>query len=219
MTLFQVVKLLFVRTERSIKEFVKFYPVVSVIVIIHILLWLIIDVLYLPIGHLIYNYGVGHNLSIHLYGEYWRLITPIFLHAGFSHFIFNSFALVIFGPALEQMLGRVKFVSAYLIMGIAGNVGTFLINISSPTPHLGASGAIYGLFGIYMFIVMSRKDLIDPANAQIVKTIFFIGLIMTFVMPNINIAAHLFGFISGFALGPIILKNAIPFSMTRNYRR
>lgn len=209
---------MFIRTERSVKEFFCFYPVVSVIVIINIFLWLIIDLLRLKIGHSIYDFGIGHNLSIHLYGEYWRLVTPIFLHAGLAHLIFNSFGLVIFGPALEQMLGRFKFSTAYLVMGIAGNLGTYLINQTSPIPHLGASGAIYGLFGIYIFMVFFRKHLIDPMNAQIVKTIFVIGLVMTFITPNINIAAHLFGFISGFALGPILLANAAPFSTTRNYR-
>lgn len=208
---------LFLRHERSIKEFFRFYPIISIIVIINFVLWFIIDILHL--GQPLYTFGIGHNLSIHLYGEYWRLLTPIFLHAGFSHLLFNSFATVIFGPALEQMLGKVKFISAYLIMGIAGNLGTYLIDPTSIVPHLGASGAIYGLFGIYIFMVILRKDLIDPMNAQVVKTIFFIGLVMTFIMPNINIAAHLFGFISGFALGPILLNNASPFSAARNYRR
>lgn len=210
---------MFIRTEKSVKEFFSFYPIVTLIVIINLLLWLIIDLLHLNVGHSIYNLGVGHNLSIHLYGEYWRLVTPIFLHAGFGHLIFNSFALVIFGPALEQMLGKFKFIMAYFIMGIAGNLGTFLINPTSPVPHLGASGAIYGLLGIYLFMVLFRKDLIDPVNAQIVKTIFFIGLVMTFITPNINIAAHLFGFISGFALGPILLTHASPFSTAKNYRK
>lgn len=199
---------MFLRTERSIKQFYSYYPVVSILVIINIVLWLMTDLLRLKIGYTIYDFGIGHNLSIHLYGEYWRLITPIFLHAGLGHLIFNCFALVIFGPALERMIGKIKFIIVYLIMGIGGNIGTFLIDPTSPIPHLGASGAIYGLFGIYMFMVLFRKDLIDPVNAQIVKTIFIIGLIMTFLTPNVNIAAHLFGFISGFALGPITLKNA-----------
>jgi len=208
----------FIRTERSVKEFFSLYPVVSIIIIINILLWGIIDFLQLPIGRVIYSIGIGHNLSIHLFGEYWRLVTPIFLHAGFAHLIFNSFALVLFGPALELMLGRFKFIISYLIMGIAGNVGTYIINPTSNIPHLGASGAIYGLFGIYIFMIFFRKHLIDHTNAQIVRTIFIIGLVMTFLTPGINIAAHVFGFIGGFALGPIILGNAQPFAIARHRR-
>jgi len=209
---------MFIRTERSVRDFISFYPVVSTIIIINLILWMLIYIFPFAIGDIIYYFGVGHNFSV-LHGEYWRLITPIFLHGGFSHVAFNSFSLVLFGPALEQMLGKPKFIVAYFLTGIAGNLGTFIINPTSFTPHLGASGAIYGLFGIYLFMVFFRKHLIDAANASIVQVIFVIGLVMTFIQPNINIAAHIFGFIGGFAIGPVMLKNVQPFSMERNYAR
>ena len=209
---------MFIRTERSLKDFMHFYPVVSAIIIINLVLWLAIYVFQLPIGYRIYDWSIGHNLSVH-YGEYWRLVTPIFLHGGLGHVVFNSFALVLFAPALEQMLGKGKFIFAYFFAGIAGNLGTYIIDPVSITPHLGASGAIYGLFGIYMYMIFFRKDLIDPGNAQIVKVIFLIGLVMTFIQPNINIAAHIFGFLGGFAIGPMILINTEPFSIARNRPR
>lgn len=209
---------MFIRTERSVQDFMRFYPVVSILIIINLFLWFIIHFLHLNIGYSIYNFGVGHNISVS-YGEYWRLVTPIFLHAGFSHVAFNSFALILFGPALEQMLGKIKFISAYFLTGIAGNIGTYIIDPFSPIPHLGASGAVYGLFGIYLYMVFFRKDLIDSGNAQIVTIIFVIGLVMTFIQPNVNIAAHIFGFLGGFAIGPLILHRAQPFSIYRNRPR
>ncbi|MDY0395371.1 rhomboid family intramembrane serine protease [Virgibacillus halophilus] len=201
---------MFIRTEKSIKEFMRFYPVVATLIIIHFLLWIIIDLLRLPFGETIYNYGAGVNLFIHQ-GDYWRLITPIFLHANFMHALFNSFSLLIFGPALEQMLGKTKFIIAYLIAGMVGNIATYAFHPTAFVVFIGASGAIFGLFGIYMYMVMFRKDLIDSANAQIILVIFVIGLIMTFLQPNINIQAHIFGFIGGAALGPIVLHRAQPF--------
>lgn len=209
---------MFIRTEKSVRDFVSFYPIVSAIIIFNLILWLLIYILPFTIGEIIYYFGIGHNFSVYN-GEYWRLITPIFLHGGFTHVAFNSFSLVLFGPALEQMLGKLKFILAYFFTGFAGNLGTYLIEPTSFTPHLGASGAIYGLFGIYIFMVYFRKHLIDAANANIVQVIFVIGLVMTFIQPNINIAAHIFGFIGGFAIGPIMLKNVQPFSMERNYAR
>lgn len=208
---------MFIRTERSVKEFIYAYPIVTTLVIIHFALWLVVYVLPFSLGEMIYQFGAGHNFSIYVFNEYWRLVTPIFLHSqDVMHVLFNSFSLILFGPALEQMLGRFKFIIAYIMMGVAGNLGTYLVDPVSTIPHIGASGSIYGLFGAYVFMVFFRKHLIDRANAQIVLTIFFIGLVMTFIMPRINIYAHVFGFIGGFAIAPLFLTDAKPFSIYRN---
>lgn len=202
----------FLRHERSIKEFFQSYPIVSTLVIIHLVLWLIIDFLHLPFGIMLRDIGIGNNFLVSE-GQYWRLVTPIFLHGDLMHALFNSFSLVLFGPALEQMLGKFKFIFAYFAAGIIGNIGTYIFGPMEWTYfHLGASGAIFGLFGIYIFMVMNRKHLIDQQNAQIVTTIFIIGLIMTFLRSNINAYAHVFGFIGGFLVAPLVLKSARPYS-------
>lgn len=208
---------MFLRTE-SFKGFIRFYPIVTFIIAIQLLLWLSLYIVP-SVGDLLYQLGIGHNYSIGQ-GEYWRLVTPIFLHNPNSmmHLLFNSFSLVIFGPALEQMLGKAKFIFTYLFTGICGNVFTFLMDPTAYIPHLGASGAIYGLFGLYLFMVLFRKHLIDRGNAQIVVTILVVGALMTFMRSNINIYGHLFGFIGGLALGPIVLNKVKPFSMVRNRR-
>lgn len=209
---------MFIRTERSIKEFVHFYPVVSVILVINLVLWILTQFFANSIGEIIIYYGIGSNISIYANHEYWRFITPIFLHANIGHVLFNSFALVLFGPALERMVGKFRFVLMYLITGIIGNIGTYVMDPQSFVPHLGASGAIYGLFGIYIYMSFARRELIDAQSTQIVRIIFVIGLIMTFVRPNINIAAHIFGFIGGLLVSPLFLRKARPFYKP-TYRR
>jgi len=207
----------FIRNERSIKEFRQSYPIVFWLVIIHLALWLIIDFLQLAIGAQIYQWGIGVNFLISL-GEYWRLVTPIFLHGDLMHAVFNSFSLVLFGPALEQMLGKWKFIFAYFGAGIIGNIATYIFG-PLEYAHLGASGAIFGLFGIYAFMIAFRKHLIDQGSSQIVMPILVIALLMTFLRSGINIYAHVFGFIGGFVLAPLVLNNVRPYSPWAQRRR
>lgn len=193
---------MFVRTE-SFKQFLHYYPVVSFIVFIHIVLYLLTTLPIFP-NSLIMEALVGVNLYV-AQGDYWRLVTPIFVHSGLAHTLFNSFSLVLFGPSLEQLLGRFRFILFYLATGVLANIATFFL-MPLTYVHVGSSGAIFGLFGIYIAMVLFRKDLISRQNSQIILTIIAIGLIMTFVQPNINVTAHLFGGISGFIFGYFILK-------------
>jgi len=193
---------MFTRTE-SFKEFIRYYPVISVIVSIHIILYLVTSLPIFP-NSLLLELLTGVNLYI-WQGEIWRLVTPIFLHSGFSHVLFNSFSLVLFGPALERLLGRFRFTWVYLATGVSANLATLLIEPVTYI-HLGASGAIFGLFGMYISLIVFRKHLLSKDNRQLITTIAVISIIMTFLQPNINIISHLFGFLSGFLIGALTLK-------------
>lgn len=209
---------MFFRNE-SFKDFIRFYPTVSVIVGINVILWLLMF-LSTSLGVFVYEWGVGWNIAVSR-GQYWRLVTPIFLHDpdGISHILFNSFSLILFGPALEQMLGKIKFIIVFLFTGIIGNVFTYLIDMESLVPHLGASGALYGLLGLLLYMSYFKSHLIDPGSKQIVVVISIVGILMSFIQPGINKAAHLFGMIAGVAIGPVITNNVTPFSPWRNQPR
>lgn len=207
---------MFVRNE-SFDSFRRHYPIVTTLVAIHLILFVWMN--FLPFGNTIIQYGIGFNLAVAA-GEYWRLLTPIFLHLSFMHALFNSFSLVLFGPALEKMLGKVKFVIAYLLTGTLANIATYYIGGLDYNFHLGASGAIFGLFGIYLYMSLNRKDLIDTSNSQLIMTILAISVVMTFVNSNINIFAHIFGLLAGAVIAPIFLRNARPFySYTVTYHQ
>jgi membrane associated rhomboid family serine protease len=129
------------------------------------------------------------------------------MHSGFSHVLFNSFSLILFGPALEKFLGRFRFLSIYLLTGVFANVATLLLEPITYL-HVGASGAIFGLFGVYISLIAFHKHALTKDNRQIIITIAVVSLIMTFLQPNINVIAHLFGFVSGFVIGALTFRKA-----------
>ncbi|HET7615316.1 MAG TPA: rhomboid family intramembrane serine protease [Bacillales bacterium] len=192
---------MFIRNE-DFRSFLRHYPIVSLIVAVNIVIFFIVH-FHLTGGFLYYEM-LDVNARVAL-GEYWRLVTPIFLHYGFFHVLFNCFSIVLFAPALERILGKIMFPAAYVLAGVLGNLATYFLeplNYAS----LGASGAIFGLFGIYVYMVLFRKDLIDRANSQLVMTILIFALVSTFLTSGINIVAHLFGFIGGMLLAPPLLS-------------
>jgi len=191
---------MFSRTE-SFQQFIRYYPIVSAIILIHVLLYLVTLIPFFP-SRSIFETLAGVNLFV-AEGEIWRLVTPMFLHSGFAHMLFNSFSLVLFGPALERLLGKTKFILLYLSGGILANVATFLFYPLTYS-HVGSSGAIFSLFGFYIAIIIFKKQLLSQQNSQIILSITAISLIMTFLQPNINIVAHLFGLLSGFVIGCMV---------------
>ncbi len=147
-------------------------------------------------------------------GEPWRYITSIALHAGWEHLLFNSFSILIFAPPLERLLGHFRYIVYYLLAGIAGNALTAIVNAGSAYASLGASGAIYGLFGAYLFLAIFRKFALDEATRKTIFISIAFGIIYSILLPKINIWAHLGGALAGFGLMGLFVA-----SKTRKYKR
>ena len=133
----------------------------------------------------------------------WTMITAIFLHGSILHLLFNMFSLFIFGPILERLLGRVRFIALYLISGLGGSVAVLLL--SPQTSVLGASGAIFGLMGA--FFVIQRG--LGGNNTQILL-IIGLNLVSGFLIPGVSWQAH---------LGGVIVGAAVAFVYARTRRR
>lgn len=198
---------MFIRTE-SFRDFLKFYPIVSIILGLNLLLFLIFKIagwFHITLLLDLFNAGVGYNLGISL-GQWWRLITPLFLQFGFAHILFNAFSIFLFAPALEIILGKWRFAVAYLGSGIISNTLSYFfgaINLA----YIGASSSIFGLFGVYLFILVFRRELIDKVNAQTIGIILILSVALTFFSAQIDVLGHLFGLLGGFILGPLLLMN------------
>jgi rhomboid protease GluP len=186
---------MFTRRE-NFKEYLRFYPVVSTLIAINIIVYVL---MILPIiGDWVFYFGVGSNLLI-AEGEYWRFVSPMFLHGGILHLLFNMFSLYLFGPELEKLAGKVRFLTIYFMAGLFGTIATFLLQDLAYN-HVGASGAIYGIFGAFAALVYYTRNTM-PQLKQIILPIIVISVIMTFLQPNINITAHLTGLVVGFLIG------------------
>jgi membrane associated rhomboid family serine protease len=151
------------------------------------------------VGGPAFDPALGHQVGV-AHGDWYRLLTSMFLHeplgsgVGILHIAFNMWALIIVGPTLERVLGRVRFLAVYLVSGLAGSVFFYLV--ASPfEPALGASGAIFGLFGAWF--VMSRRLRVD--SRQIVMLIV-LNLVISFVVSGIAWQDHVGGLIAGTAL-------------------
>jgi membrane associated rhomboid family serine protease len=125
-------------------------------------------------------------------GEYWRLVTAGFLHAGFLHLAFNMFALYILGTLLEPAVGRLRFGLIYAVSLLAGSFGALLLEPDAPT--VGASGAIFGLMGAAVVVMRNRG--ISPLESGLGLWIG-LNLLITFTIPNISIGGHVGGLLGG----------------------
>jgi membrane associated rhomboid family serine protease len=134
-------------------------------------------------------------------GEYWRLITAGFLHAGFFHLLFNMFSLYILGTLLEPAIGRVRFALIYFVSLLAGSFGALLVESNPTALTVGASGAIFGLMSAAVIVMRNRG--ISPMESGLGLWIG-LNLLLTFTIPNISIGGHIGGLIGG-ALAALVL--------------
>jgi len=124
-------------------------------------------------------------------GQYERLLTSAFMHYGIVHILFNMYALYVLGPQLERHLGRLRFLTLYLLSALGGSVVVYLFSpLTAATA--GASGAIFGLFGATL--VAARKMRLDVRSLIV---LIVINLVITFTVPGISWQGHVGGLITG----------------------
>ncbi|OLN23526.1 hypothetical protein BTO30_05170 [Domibacillus antri] len=140
------------------------------------------------------EFGAKFNPLI-LEGEWWRFITPMFLHIGLLHLIMNSLALYYLGTAVEQIYGRLRFLWIYLFSGLTGSLLSFLL---TPNLSAGASGAIFGLFGALLYFGVTKPKLFFRTMGMNVLVVIGINLLFGFSVPGIDNAGHIGGLIGGF---------------------
>jgi membrane associated rhomboid family serine protease len=161
----------------------------------------------------LHRVGALEPYAVVVQAEYWRLFTALFLHGGFTHLLFNIFALYILGPPLERSIGTLRFAVCYLISGLAssaGVVGLTILGFVQVSQLVGASGCIMGIVGTWAgFLVRHRH--VPQARQRLGNIVMIIVIQVAFDLstPQVSMAAHLCGLIAGFFLGLILAPRTV----------
>jgi rhomboid protease GluP len=143
--------------------------------------------------------GAMEPWAIRYGGQYWRMLTSLFLHYGPLHLLFNLYALYVIGPGLERIIGSIRFAFYYMLAGLGSSVGVFLLR---PEQLVGASGCVMGIVGVWAGYLFRHRH--EPFAGRRLKNILLIVAIQTafdLSTPQVSMAAHLSGLATGLILG------------------
>ena len=165
-----------------------------------ILLNIIVFMLSLLDYNMVINYFANYYINVKN-GEIYRLLTACFVHANFLHIFFNMYALFYIGPMVEKYYGKLKYLLIYLGSGIMGSLFSVVL---SNNVSIGASGAIFGLFGSMLYFGYKYRATLDGFVRSGIIPVLFINLILGFIVPNIDVYGHIGGLIGGLLLSYIL---------------
>ncbi|MEM6284126.1 MAG: rhomboid family intramembrane serine protease, partial [Chloroflexota bacterium] len=169
----------------------------------------IFGMLSIDIQNALFLAGWNDAMAVFNDGEFYRLFTAMFLHAGLAHIFFNAYALYILGIQTEQMYGKARYLSIYLLGGVTGSV--LSAGFGDPNvPSVGASGAVFALLGTQIvYFYRNREELGDWGRGALRQYLFLLGinLVLGFSIPQIDNLGHIGGLIGGAILGFVLAPN------------
>jgi membrane associated rhomboid family serine protease/Flp pilus assembly protein TadD len=166
-----------------------------------------------PSNQVLLNFGANYGIRT-MFGEYWRIFTNIFVHLGLLHCFMNMWIFAVMGPITERLYGSLKFTVVYLFAGLIASLTS--IYISPQSISAGASGAIFGIFGLWFGFLIANKKILQEnfVKSNMKSTVVFLIMVLVsgFMRSGTDNAAHIggvvAGFISGFLLSPLIPDQA-----------
>ena len=141
-------------------------------------------------------------------GEYWRLLTATFMHFGFEHLLNNMLILLCAGPILEKALGHIKYTILYLLAGVGGSTLSYLQMLKSGdyAVSAGASGAIFGIIGALLWIVICHKGRYETLTGKGLLFMIVISLYYGVSTGGIDNWGHIGGLLMGFLMGILLYR-------------
>ncbi|EOS56195.1 rhomboid family intramembrane serine protease [Paenibacillus barengoltzii] len=199
--------MIFIRYENW-RSYLRYYPVTCLLLAANIVMFIVLAL----------NGGSTNRITLLRFGamsdiepfagESWRLFTAMFLHNGFDHLFSNSFAILVFAPPLERLLGWWRYALVYLGSGLVGNLISMGVYQFSSVSHIsvGASGAVYGVYGAFLYIALLQRHLMDESSRKTLYSLLIIGVIYSLLVPKINLAAHVGGLVGGFLIYGLLVR-------------
>lgn len=181
------------------------YTLIAVMAVMGLLQWLtrqtgtpVIDFLftYSPQFTDLQHYSSPGNVVF----EPWRMLTSAFLHGSLLHFVMNALTLWIFGRALEPLIGSLRFLLLWVVSALGGSLAVAII--APDTAVVGASGAIFGLFGAWFIVLRKTKQDMTP-----MLVLIGINVVIAFFNPGISWEAHLGGLVVGALCGWLTISD------------
>ena len=153
-------------------------------------------------GSILYPEGAFSILYLIRNGEYYRLVTAMFLHADISHLANNMILLYFGGEIVEKTVGRIRYLILFFLSGICGNLFSAVYELSTGSFYesIGASGAVFGLVGGLFYLVLAKKGRAAGMSVQRMVLMIALSLYSGFQSVMVNNAAHLGGLLGGFLL-------------------
>ncbi|GAK14654.1 rhomboid family intramembrane serine protease [Geomicrobium sp. JCM 19039] len=158
------------------------------------------------------DFGAKYNPAIDA-GEWWRLVTSMFLHIGIFHLIMNALALFYLGTAVERIYGSTRFIFVYLFAGLIGSIASYAFTAQVSA---GASGAIFGCFGALLYFGLVHKELFFKTMGKSLLIILGINLVFGTVVPMVDNGAHIGGLVGGFLAASIVQLPNVKTSLMRS---
>jgi len=203
--------------QNAIEYFKKYY-ITAILLIINVVVWIVLELQGSTLdGGFMYLHGAMYP-SAFAEGDYYRMITSMFMHFGVEHLINNMLLLVVLGYRLEAYVGHLGFGVIYFCAGIVGNIASYVHNANAGknVVSAGASGAVFGIIGALLILVIINKGRLYDLTIKGMLFMVALSLYFGFTATGIDNVAHVAGFITGVVLGVIIGK-IIDFIRKRQY--
>lgn len=205
----------FLENEKTLKTTVKkagirsFSVINTIIVILNVLIFIITEVRGDTLdAYYMYECGGLFAPAIKEEQEFYRLFTSMFLHFGMSHLSGNMIVLLLLGDNLERALGKIKYVLLYILSGLCAGGCSLMYNLANDSNAVcaGASGAIFGVIGALVYVVLANKGKLEDLTGSRLLILVAYTLYTGFTSSGIDNAAHIGGLIVGFLLGIVLYR-------------